>query len=80
MIGQHLGDQDEAEVIVGIETERGPWVQALIAARLPRLPGQPAAGQAAPLRPLPNSTDGDTIRAVRRDRLGGRLHEYAQAA
>jgi len=32
MIGQHLGDEDEAEVIVGIETERGPWVQALVSA------------------------------------------------
>jgi transposase len=32
MIGEHLGDADEAEVIVGIETERGPWVQALVAA------------------------------------------------
>jgi transposase len=32
MIGEHLGEQDEAEVIVGIETERGPWVQALVAA------------------------------------------------
>jgi hypothetical protein len=32
MIGEHLGDEDEAEVIVGIETEGGPWVQALVAA------------------------------------------------
>jgi transposase len=32
MIGEHLGDEDTAEVIVGIETERGPWVQALVAA------------------------------------------------
>jgi transposase len=33
MIGEQLGDQaDDAEVVVGIETERGPWVQALIAA------------------------------------------------
>ena len=33
MIGEHLGDeQDEPAVVVGIETERGPWVQALIAA------------------------------------------------
>jgi len=32
MIGEHLDDEDEAEVIVGIETERGPWVQALVAA------------------------------------------------
>jgi hypothetical protein len=32
MIGGQLGDEDTAEVIVGIETERGPWVQALVAA------------------------------------------------
>ncbi|HKS98320.1 MAG TPA: IS110 family transposase, partial [Rugosimonospora sp.] len=33
MIGEQLGENnDEAEVVVGIETERGPWVQALIAA------------------------------------------------
>jgi hypothetical protein len=32
MIGEHLGEDDNATVIVGIETERGPWVQALIAA------------------------------------------------
>jgi transposase len=33
MIAEHLGeDIDEAQVTVGIETDRGPWVQALIAA------------------------------------------------
>jgi transposase len=32
MIGQHVGDDDEVQVVVGIETDRGPWVQALIAA------------------------------------------------
>ena len=32
MIGRQLGEEDEAEVVVGIETERGPWVQALVAA------------------------------------------------
>jgi transposase len=33
MIGEHAGEDDEpVQVIVGIETERGPWVQALIAA------------------------------------------------
>jgi transposase len=34
MIGQHVGDDqdDQVEVVVGIETERGPWVQALLAA------------------------------------------------
>ena len=32
MIGEHLGEDDEAEVLVGIETDRGPWVQALLAA------------------------------------------------
>ena len=33
LIGQHLGDDpDAAEVAVGIETDRGPWVAALVAA------------------------------------------------
>jgi transposase len=33
MIGEQLGeDTDEAQVVVGIETDRGPWIQALIAA------------------------------------------------
>jgi transposase len=33
MIGERLGEDDETTtVVVGIETERGPWVQALIAA------------------------------------------------
>jgi hypothetical protein len=33
LVADHLGDDDEPEsVVVGIETDRGPWVQALIAA------------------------------------------------
>jgi transposase len=33
LIGQHLGeDADDAEVVAGIETDRGPWVAALVAA------------------------------------------------
>ena len=33
LVGAHLGEDDEdAEVVVGIETDRGPWVTALIAA------------------------------------------------
>jgi transposase len=33
LIGRHLGeDADEAEVVVGIETDRGPWVTALVSA------------------------------------------------
>jgi transposase len=33
LIGEHLGEgPDEAEVVVGIETDRGPWVTALVAA------------------------------------------------
>jgi transposase len=33
MIGEHVGDDDEpATVVVGIETDRGGWVQVLIAA------------------------------------------------
>jgi transposase len=31
MIGEHLGEDDDATVVLGIETDRGPWVQALIA-------------------------------------------------
>ncbi|MGH3393456.1 MAG: IS110 family transposase, partial [Streptosporangiaceae bacterium] len=33
MIGAQLGDDlDAAEVVIGIETDRGPWVAALVAA------------------------------------------------
>ncbi|WP_155373310.1 IS110 family RNA-guided transposase [Catellatospora vulcania] len=32
LVAEHLGDGDPTEVVVGIETDRGPWVQALIAA------------------------------------------------
>jgi len=33
LIGQQLGeDADDAEVVIGIETDRGPWVAALVAA------------------------------------------------
>lgn len=33
MIGDQLGeDAEDVEVVVGIETDRGPWVAALVAA------------------------------------------------
>ena len=33
LIGRHVpADADDVEVVVGIETDRGPWVQALVAA------------------------------------------------
>jgi transposase len=32
LVGEHVGDDDEVQVVVGIETDRGPWVAALIAA------------------------------------------------
>ena len=33
LIGQQLGgDGEDAEVVIGIETDRGPWVAALVAA------------------------------------------------
>jgi transposase len=34
LIGKHAGDEDDdaVQVVVGIETDRGPWVQALVAA------------------------------------------------
>jgi putative transposase len=37
-------------------------------------------GQAAPLRPLSQPTTSETNTIRRRDRLGGLLHEYQQAA
>jgi transposase InsO family protein len=37
-------------------------------------------GQAAPLKALPHPTDKDNVRVLRRDRLGGAIHEYTQAA
>ena len=39
-----------------------------------------ALGQAAPLRPLPERTRTEIDNVRRRDRLGGLLHEYQQAA
>jgi transposase InsO family protein len=36
--------------------------------------------QAAPLRALPDPADADNVRVLRRDRLGGLIHEYQQAA
>ncbi|MEU7900528.1 integrase core domain-containing protein [Nonomuraea sp. NPDC049152] len=36
-------------------------------------------GQAAPLRALPDPVEAD-IKVIRRDRLGGLIHEYAQVA
>ena len=33
LVGDQLGEDDgDVEVVVGIETDRGPWVQALLAA------------------------------------------------
>jgi transposase len=32
LVADHLGDDDADTVVVGIETDRGPWVQALLAA------------------------------------------------
>ena len=32
LLAEHLGDGEPDQVVVGIETDRGPWVQALIAA------------------------------------------------
>ena len=32
LIGRHLGEDADAEVMIGTETDRGPWVAALVAA------------------------------------------------
>src|SRR4051794_41420681 len=43
MIGEHVDDDDgPVEVVVGIETDRGPWVQALVASGYPINPLQVA--------------------------------------
>jgi putative transposase len=39
-----------------------------------------ALGQASPLGAVPPSAPGANMRVVRVDRLGGLVHEYAQAA
>jgi hypothetical protein len=42
LAGRHLGeDLDQAEVLVGIETDRGPWVAALVAAGYTVFPVNP---------------------------------------
>jgi hypothetical protein len=42
LIGRHVpGDADDAEVVIGIETDRGPWVAALIAAGCTVYPANP---------------------------------------
>ena len=42
LIGQHLGENPEdAEVVIGIETDRGPWVTALVAAGYTVFPVNP---------------------------------------
>ena len=49
LVADHLGEDDEPDqVLVGIETDRGPWVQALIAAGYTVYRGQPAAGGPLP--------------------------------
>ena len=49
MIGQQLGeDADDAEVVVGIETDRGPWVAGADRGRVHGVRGESAAGIAVP--------------------------------
>ncbi len=51
LVGDHLQEgADPEQVLVGIETDRGPWVQALIAAGY-TVSDQPAAGGALPRTP-----------------------------
>ena len=40
-------DEQDTEVVIGIETDRGPWVAALVAAGT-GVPGESAAGLAVP--------------------------------
>src|SRR5215469_11298470 len=41
LIGAHLGEDGDAEVVIGIETDRGPWVAALAAAGYTVFPVNP---------------------------------------
>jgi transposase len=63
MIGEYVGDDGDAEVIVGIETDRGPWVQALVA----------AGYQVYPVNPL------QAARFRQRSRVSGAKSDAADA-
>ena len=48
LIGEQLGEgADDPEVVIGTETDRGPWVSALVAAGY-TVTGEPAAGLEVP--------------------------------
>ena len=51
LIGEQLGeDADDSEVVIGTETDRGPWVAALVAAGYTVYAREPAAGLPLPGR------------------------------
>jgi Transposase len=91
MIGQQVGeaDDDQVRVVVGIETDRGPWVQALSAICAScwtslfhyndHRPHQTLGQQPPNPPPLPRSPDLEA-RVERRPILGGLINEYARAA
>ena len=69
LIADHLGEGDEPDqVLVGIETDRGPWVQALIAAGYTVYPINPLQ-----VGPLPR-----TPRCGRSEVRSGRRHVLAE--
>jgi transposase len=82
LIGRHLGgDGEDTEVVIGIETDRGPWVAALIAAGYTVYPVNPL--QAARFRqrhgvPGAKSDDGD--RHVLADMVRTDAHQLRPAA
>ena len=52
LIGEQLGeDADDAEVVIGTETDRGPWVGRAGRGRVHGLRGEPAAGLEVPGTP-----------------------------
>ena len=46
MLGEHIGEEEDerVEVVVGIETERGPWVAGFARGRLPGVRDQSVTG------------------------------------
>jgi hypothetical protein len=82
LIGRHLGgDGEDTEVVIGIETDRGPWVAALVAAGYTVYPVNPL--QAARFRQRhgvsgAKSDDGD--RHVLADMVRTDAHQLRPAA
>ena len=79
LIGEHLGeDADDAEVIIGTETDRGPWVAALVAAGYMVYGVNPLQASRYRERHGVSGAKSDTRRRAHADRHGA--HRFPPAA